>query len=847
MMNHPGPDHAGDYDFDDEDAYLRHYIPTQAWEQKPVQFVVISLLVAIFTVTYYLAFHVPYLRYYRINSPTDLLWDAVVFLTPASILVMLDKWLNPPLFPRPMLQTPTRSHGAKSELLARILGLDKSSGIMLGAMQSGKGVFSAASAARLGAQLDKSRPPGLGNWDNSCYQNSILQGLASLKFLPAYLSVSLQDGETTDVNAETVSTLRALIADLNDIENNGKTLWTPSKLKSMSTWQQQDAQEYFSRLLNDVDQEMAKVFKAMDRMPGLETDGSADETAASQHSDDSGYHSLSAASKYGSELKVLRNPLEGLVAQRVACIKCGHSDGLSMIPFNCLTLSLDIDKLEYDLFERLDAYTKVEFIEGVECGKCTLLRMKRLLPILIERSRNAAVPEESIRDAVAKLEAVEMALEEDEFDEKTITQNCRISVQNKVSSTKTKQTVIARAPQSLAIHINRSVFDPATGRMFKNLSAVRFPQSLDLGPWCLGSAKVPTELSGPLTSNLRGGDDNVSSEDEERWILDPTTPMNAGDQRPSKLSGPIYELRAIVTHVGRHENGHYICYRNIARSLSPRSSEIAETKDSDSNQSSVEVGSDNILAPKSPKSCNEDEMEMEWWKLSDENVYRVDEETVFAQGGAFMLFYECVDAQQVMDSVGEDTPSDDPDDIETPVASNTAPHILEHKSLNTSPDRDPASTKGNSSALDLKQQSSNHFAATTPTADTAASEYTTSKDNFGQDLGPKLNPRRAEDAAQNTLSVSSGLLSGWEEAADLETAPGSENLPDTVVQPPISGSEEGSQTGSVFEAQKGVIIRSMTMESNVEAAQASSDIYNLAQLTPLPPDDDDVILSDDSH
>ncbi len=39
----------------------------------------------------------------------------------------------------------------------------------------------------------------------------------------------------------------------------------------------------------------------------------------------------------------------------------------------------------------------------------------------------------------------------------------------------------------------------------------------------------------------------------------------------------------------------------------------------------------------------QDEPQSQWWRLSDERVSMVDEQTVLSQGGAFMLFYDCVD------------------------------------------------------------------------------------------------------------------------------------------------------------------------------------------------------------
>ena len=86
--------------------------------------------------------------------------------------------------------------------------------------------------------------------------------------------------------------------------------------------------------------------------------------------------------------------------------------------------------------------------------------------------------------------------------------------------------------------------------------------------------------------------------------------MISGTQNPSRVRGPIYELRAVVTHYGRHENGHYICYRKhpVAHDIDEKGLE-----------------------------------EEQWWRLSDDDVMKVSEDNVLGQGGIFMLFYDCIE------------------------------------------------------------------------------------------------------------------------------------------------------------------------------------------------------------
>lgn len=654
-------------------AYRQAHASPQAWDRYTQPSVVLSVVLLLVTILYQ--------RYGASITPEGLpsfiassLWDALVYIMPQPLLEALDRRSNPSLVPNPGSTTHLDTHAAKSEAMRRVLGLDRSGGMMATVFQARNRALSMTGNA-LGLKHELDRPPGLGNRDNSCYQNSILQSLASLQPLPEYLSKCLRSVENGDKNKEVAQTLRTLVSDLNDASNNGRTLWTPSVLKSMSTWTQQDAQEYFSKVLDDIDKGVAKSLQLQRPQTGLEGDSAKDETIASQHSDDSGYQSILSNSK-PSDSKLARNPLEGLLAQRVACVQCGYSDGLSMTPFNCLTLSLGLDRGYYDLHDRMNAYSKLEMIEGVECPRCTLLKAKRLLTRLVEKLQEGQASEEQLAEPSRRLEAVETALEDDDFTDETLKEKCKISSQAKVTTTKTKQIVIARPPQSLAIHMNRSVFDPNTFDMMKNSAPVRFPLTLDLGPWCLGSA---------------GGPDQLTDESLEQWQVDPNASMIAGDASSSRLVGPIYELKAAVTHSGRHENGHYICYRKYPRHESPKkeplNDDMSGETDSDPDSATDGAQDDESLGMKNLRKTgtSKDHVPMEWWRLSDHNVSKVDESTVLSLSpGVFMLFYDCVDPSMVLQPIH----SDEQKEVEAAAAHNQEETDLDLKGNNGSKEDD---------------------------------------------------------------------------------------------------------------------------------------------------------------
>lgn len=558
------------------------------------------------------------LRYFDYpNYPmSGLAWDSLVYLTPSRVISILDTGVGKTSVRTS--ETDSRGsgvigHAMKSEAMKRILGLDGEG--IINRLQQAKSISSIGTLLHASANSASSeKPPGLGNWDNSCYQNSVIQGLASLPALRAFLGEDSQPQESPS----TKEALSNIIAKLNNPSNAGKLLWTPTQLKSMSSWQQQDAQEYLSKVLDEVEKETSKTATGRPGRGGLSEVASLTvDAAASIHESKSeksrfvNRHSSVGVPRFDQlpdELAsvLARNPLEGLLAQRVGCLQCGFVEGLSLIPFNCLTVPLGKQWM-YDVRTCLDDYTALEHIGGVECAKCTLIRNKKQMERLLSESydpdpgKNGPLTlrlTEALQGSFKeRLSAVDEALSDNDFSDNTLFKKCQISPKNRVSTTKSRQAIIARTPKSLVIHINRSVFDENSGLQRKNLADVRFPQQLDLAPWCLGGQKSSKT-------------DNCWI---EGWSVDPSRSMLPPETDDLDLeSEAMYDLRAVITHYGRHENGHYICYRKhwLPSQL-------------------------NLDFPTKTES---------WWRLSDEEVSEVSEENVLAQGGVFMLFYEKIES-----------------------------------------------------------------------------------------------------------------------------------------------------------------------------------------------------------
>jgi ubiquitin carboxyl-terminal hydrolase 1 len=547
-----------------------------------------------------------YLRFVPV-SLLHMFWDLLVYLTPSRIVIALDPGTSKS--DRESTSSAHLTPHEKSDAMKRILRLDNDEHFLSFSRSRSVSIFG---NTVLGSARDAT-PPGLGNWNNSCFQNSVMQGLASLKSLTEFLSHNI-DSFSGKASVSTHTALLDLLDSLNSANKSGTKLWVAGPLKFMSSWQQQDAQEYFSKLIDQIDFEAEKGSRGQTLNLGLKIAGPEENIFRDRENDGdecmSGeLESLPSTDKLYLDMALSCNPLEGLLAQRVGCMNCGWTEGLSLIPFNCLTVPLGRNPA-YDVRECLDQYMALEPIDGVECTKCTLLHQQEQLAALIrgfeetegQPTGNAQAMSAVKESACSRLEAVEAALKNNDFSDTTLKEKCCIPSKNRISTTKSRQAVIARAPRCLAIHVNRSVFNEMTGALEKNLAAVTFPQTLNLNDWCLG-IKAPCE----------------SSDDSEKWETNPSQSMLPRGQSV-EVPSRQYQLRAIITHYGRHENGHYICYRKYPTSefSAPAPDEILQAE------------------------RDKDEPER-WWRLSDDDVQMVSEDHVLSQGGAFMLFYEAID------------------------------------------------------------------------------------------------------------------------------------------------------------------------------------------------------------
>lgn len=431
----------------------------------------------------------------------------------------------------------------------------------------------------------------------------------------------------------------------------------------MNNIQQQDAQEYFSRIMDNIDKELIEGIERMRKSFDLTTlqdiqdenisvqnifpdhtrifHSSIEQLDSALPSRGNGYsfHSwpesgpLDGSSfSYDRSQALMQNPLDGLLAQRLICTQCHYNEGISLVPFNTLTVPLrqrswtNIEVFEECLYD----YLKMEVLDGVECAKCTLLSHRTKIQQMDEN-----VEAKFGRSRGEILQQVNDALEREDFSERTLVKKLGLEKKDWSRVKKMKQLAIARAPKALVIHIQRSAFNPYTFRQEKNNSPVQYPIYQDMSRFTLGDYN---SLSSEQKSHLL----ELWPKHSIRSIL----PADRQDIDADSLLSSPYMLRAVVGHSGTHDYGHYVCYRKYRPGFveGDKFDGKVETQNGFSQLSALRcIKCDSIYAAPldSLSEAKRRDVEYEqWWRLSDESVSEVTEGQVVKQANAFMLFYE---------------------------------------------------------------------------------------------------------------------------------------------------------------------------------------------------------------
>ncbi|KAG6852127.1 hypothetical protein C0991_002867 [Blastosporella zonata] len=441
------------------------------------------------------------------------------------------------------------------------------------------------------------------------------QALASLSYLQPHIDAIHNKAEDLDVPTPVIDALQDLLRRLNKPKSSYHSIRPIELIEVLSkqnegrpgsllnSREHQDAQELFQLLSECIKNEIAAVDKEGYR--------------------DRGLGGLSQASETSKEIG--KSVFDGLTANRRSCVVCGYTEAVMHFALDNLQLAVPRLSASCRLEDCLEEYTTLEILRDCICRKCSMVATHRRLVMemhsLEEATRPDAKPSSSKKKRLKEVKKMEKrvnaALEEGRIEDNLPD----VRIEKVFSKASTKQAMIARPPQVLALHINRSMHYGQYAA--KNNVRVSFPEVLDLTPYTTSgslSLEPTSAISKPPPAVPRS-----------------TTPTPAAYAHPRTL----YRLSAVVCHYGQHSFGHYICYRRRPRGADlppdkrwapPRLVDPLRPVDDDAH---------------GPRYVWDDEGRPRpghgWLRISDDAVRECGIETVRQEGaGAFMLYYERV-------------------------------------------------------------------------------------------------------------------------------------------------------------------------------------------------------------
>ncbi|XP_053277137.1 ubiquitin carboxyl-terminal hydrolase 30 isoform X1 [Pleuronectes platessa] len=430
----------------------------------------------------------------------------------------------------------------------------------------------------------KGMVPGLLNLSNTCFLNSLLQGLAACPSFVRWLekfsdSPMIQSCKDNHLSNTLLQLLKALSCDEpgeEDVLDAGCLLEVLRLYRwHISSFEEQDAHELFHVLTSSLEEErdrQPKVTHLFD-MQSLESLPDQDDNSMTCRSR-APLHPIPSPWK-------CHHPFHGRLTSNMSCKRCEHQSPVRYDSFESLSLSIPLPQWgrPVSLDQCLQHFISSETIKEVVCENCTKLQLESaVIGQVLESQRTTFV----------------------------------------------KQLKLGKLPQCLCIHLQRLTWS-SEGTPIKRQEHVQFTEYLTMDHY---KHKVPMQRNKRLTcapkpKKAENTDDVTANGTDAEHHNNNNKPFSNGTCSSLFLHSPgvnpqlglmydyssteyLFQLTAVLVHHGDMHSGHFITYRR---------------------------------SPSSPHSSSP--LSSQWLWVSDDSVRKASLHEVLSSN-AYMLFYERV-------------------------------------------------------------------------------------------------------------------------------------------------------------------------------------------------------------
>lgn len=395
--------------------------------------------------------------------------------------------------------------------------------------------------------------PGLLNLGNTCFLNSLLQGLASCPSFIRWLekfsnSPTIQSRKDNQLSITLLQLLKALSSaepGEEDVLDAGCLLDVLRLYRwHISSFEEQDAHELFHVLTSSLEEErdrQPKVTHLFD-MQSLESLPDQDEKTMTCRSR-APLHPIPSPWKF-------QHPFHGRLTSNMSCKRCEQQNPVRYDSFESLSLSIPLPQWgrPISLDQCLQHFISSETIKEVECENCTKLHQGMVV--------NGQVPESQ-------------------------------------RTTFVKQLKLGKLPQCLCIHLQRLTWS-SEGTPIKRQEHVQFTEYLSMDRYKHNAAAqrsqrlkaVPkplsVERSDDITEKATANGTDAEHHNNNKpfsngscssvFLHSPGVKSQLGLTYDYSSTEYLFQLTAVLVHHGDMHSGHFVTYRrspSSSRSPSP--------------------------------------------------------------------------------------------------------------------------------------------------------------------------------------------------------------------------------------------------------------------------------------